>query len=274
MITIEMALIAFLAGCVGAVVGGTQVFIMYGIAGLFATTLMRTGMDMTFYNDVFHNTFLLPAVIFNGNVLATAFASRKYEIPGCDINRSLAFTKDPFVILMGGVGAVIGYLVFQLFVRIGIPADCGAWTVLMVEICFRQFFKKGPHANVHNFHLLMKMPMKNWLYELILAAVFSLVTGYFVIRTGLLNVPFYLSATSLLLIFVDHSFPTTHHITMVASYAAMYTHSLVFAFVFGIVSHLIFTFFMGVFNDKMETHIDPPAAGIAICSLLIFTIFG
>ncbi len=268
-----MIAVAFLAGCIGALVGGTQVFVLYGIAGLFATALSFTSLDFTFFNEVFHNTFLLPAVIFNGNVLATAYASRKYDIKGWQITKSLTFTKDPLVICMGGIGAVIGYLMFTFFTWAKLPLDCGALTVMLAEMIFRLFFQKGKQYNEYHLHQLSKLGAKYWLYELVVAVVVAAASGYFVIQTGILMMPFYISAATLLLSFVDPAFPATHQISMVASYAAFYSGNLAIAVLFGVLGQLIMIGFSAGFNTDMKTHIDPPAVAIAICSLLIFTIF-
>ncbi len=268
-----LVVLAFLAGCIGAVVGGTQVFIMYGIAGLFGTALSFTSLDLTFYNNVFHNLFLLPAVIFNGNVLATAYASRKYDIKGWEITRSLSFTRDPIVILMGGIGAVIGYLVFSFFSWSGIPIDCGAITVLLVELAFRFIFHRGKQINTFHLNRLFQSGWRYWGYELIVAVVISAASAYFVNETGILMMPFYISATSLILAFVDPGFPSTHQISMVASYAALYSGNVLIAVLFGILSQFIMIVFSAGMNTDMDTHIDPPAVSIATCSLLIFTLF-
>lgn len=265
--------IAFLAGCVGALVGGTQVFVLYGIAGLFGTALSFTSLDMAFYNDVFHNTFLLPAVIFNGNVLATAWAARKYNIKGWEITKSLAFTRDPSVIFMGGLGAVIGYLVFTGFNLLGLSVDTGALTVLTVEILFRLLFQRGKQYNENSTRQLGTTTAKYWCYELMVAVVLSLASGYFVEMTGILMMPFYISASLLLLAFVDPAFPATHQITMVASYAMFYSHNIVVTVLFGVIAQLIMILFSAVFNADMKSHIDPPAVAIACCSFVIFALF-
>ena len=125
------ALLSFFVGIVGAIFGGTQTFICTGFAGIFIYLLKATGVESPFLMDTLLNTVFLPAIIFNAATVSTAFAARKYDIEGWDVNHSLIFTHDPVVMLVSGLGGLVGYLVFVFAQMIHLPADAGSFSVIL-----------------------------------------------------------------------------------------------------------------------------------------------
>ena len=91
--------------------------------------------------------------------------------------------------------------------------------------------------------------------------------AYFAKETGLYTIGFSISALSLIFALNDPAFPATHHTTLVAGYAIAQTGNILIAvaIVFGVIAHFIGLLF--------GTHVDPPAVAIAICSLILFTLF-
>ena len=70
------------------------------------------------------------------------------------------------------------------------------------------------------------------------------------------------------------TYPTTHHETLVVAYAMAATGANVaLSIAFGMLSNLIYLLFARYFNENCDTHIDPPAVAIEICSLILFTCF-
>lgn len=72
---------------------------------------------------------------------------------------------------------------------------------------------------------------------------------------------------------IDTAFPATHHTTLVAGYAIAQTGNILIAVAFGVIAHFVGLLFGMVLNTDCRTHVDPPAVAIAICSLILFTLF-
>ena len=73
---------------------------------------------------------------------------------------------------------------------------------------------------------------------------------------------------------VQHkTYPTTHHETLVVGYAMGATGgNVVVAVLFGLLANLIYLLFARYCNENCDTHIDPPAVAIAICSFILWTL--
>ena len=48
--------------------------------------------------------------------------------------------------------------------------------------------------------------------------------------------------------------------------------NVVVSVLFGMLSNLIYLLFARYFNERCDTHIDPPAVAIEICSLILWTL--
>lgn len=266
-------ILAAIAGICGAFIGGTPTFIMTGFTGILAAVLQASGAGTAFYSEYVLNLFFLPAILFNGSVVATAYAARKYCIHGYESWRSLLFTNDPLVYLFGALGGITGYLFFTFFNTIGIPCDTGALTVLSVGLITRLTMATERRRNPRASLLLRKLPGKVWLTHILLTLTVSYATAWFAQQTGNYTIGFSISALSLTFLIIDPGFPVTHHITITAGYAMLVSHSIAIALVFGVIAELLCFVFTICFNDKCSTHLDPPAFAIFLCSLLLFTIF-
>lgn len=84
---------------------------------------------------------------------------------------------------------------------------------------------------------------------------------------------YYWFLLSLIFALNDPAFPATHHTTLVAGYAIAQTGNILIAIAFGVIAHFVGLLFGMVFNTDCGTHVDPPAVAIAICSLILFTLF-
>ncbi|MBO6047656.1 MAG: hypothetical protein J6P61_07950 [Erysipelotrichaceae bacterium] len=274
MFSTSMICLAFLAGCMGTLLGGTFSFITYGVLGALGVAASFSGVDMTWYNTVAMGVFFVPAVMFNAAVLATPVAALRYDIKGHEIVKSLALTHDFLIVLVGGIGGVIGYTCLTLIGKLGINCDQGALTIVITGIIYRLIFNRGQKYSRDGLRLVKRGGLPFWGYEIVLGVVIAAVAAYFVEITGNVSIGFYMSAIVLLLQFIDPYVPCTHQISMVAGYAMGATHSFAIAIVFGVIAELINTIFGLVLNNDNGTHIDPPAVAIATCSLIIFALFG
>lgn len=269
--------LAFLAGCTGSVIGGLQGFVAYGWIGLFAVTLKACGVDVTLLEGTFMNLFFLPAVMFNGNVMAAAYTGKKYsDFPGENIAKGLGHYSDYKILLTGGLGGLIGYAVFYGLNLIGFPADTGAWAMILVGIGIRMAFKgkacdRGALQYVTSGEILTNL--SGWAYPVLMAAVVAAASAIFIKEVSIWNLGFFVSAASMIYAFVDPSFPATHHITLVAGYTLQMTGNIPLAILFGVLSQIVAVLFEMIFNIRCDTHIDPPGVAIMVFSLILFTLF-
>lgn len=268
-------ILAGCAGMIGTLMGGTPAFITLGLAGIIMIIMSSCGVDTTWFSEYVVNLMLLPAVIFNADVVGVAFlAKNREDINGYDTWRSLAYTMDPKILCVGFMTGVCSWLLFSLVSYLNFPCDCGAFTVLTVAIITRFFLSKGRKVREDGVEILSKLPKKVWIFHILFSAIIAFVFAYFTETTGYYFIGFYVSALSLLWILVDPVFPATHHITLVAGYAMMCTHNYVIAVILGVLSELLCYAFTIVFNDKCSTHIDPPTVPILLFSTILFVIFG
>lgn len=129
--------LAGMAGVLGCLIGGTPSFMMTGLAGIISIVMKTTGYDTAWFDTNIVNLMFLPAVMFNGAVVSTAYASKKHDIQGYETWRSLAFTNDPVVLIMASIGGIAGYCLFRLATILQFPCDCGAFSVLTIAIITR-----------------------------------------------------------------------------------------------------------------------------------------
>ncbi len=267
----EMILLTLLAGACGALIGGTQTFIITGFLGVLLHVIEFAGVDVTFYLNYVLNLFFMPCVIFNGACVATAYAANHYDIKGYHTNRSLTFTNDIKVVLMGSLGGLLGYGLYTIANMI--PVDAGAVSVLTVGILCRFLLFKGERINKDRLNHLKTFPIKEISFQIVIGIIISLAMSYFALETKLCTIGFSISALTLIFGLSDPHFPATHHTTLVAGYAVMQTGNILMGVIFGLISHMINYVFCEVFNTDCGTHIDGPAIAIAICSFVLFVFF-
>ena len=273
------AALAFLLGIFGAIIGGTQTFIMTGVAGLFIYALQAAGVASVFMTDTLLNTVFLPAIIFNAATVSTAFAARRgYDINGWDITHSLLFTHDPAVMLMAGVGGLVGYLVFTFARAIGLPADQGSFSVIVVGVATRALLGHGHWVNEQATAYYREAGGRYWLFQLVNATAVCGTTAIVLshVEPAFYSVGFSISASLLLLQTYDpdrRTYPTTHHETLCVGYAMAATGGNVVASVlFGMLANLVYLLFARYCNERCDTHIDPPAVAIELVSLILWTL--
>lgn len=273
MFSLSSIILAFFAGILGTLIGGTQTFICTGFVGLLIFLLEHVGVNTTFLNEALSNNLFLPCIIFNAAGLATAYAGTKHEIRGVETSRSLAFTNDPKVLLVGAIGGVLGYLIFAFENYFSFPIDTGAVSVILVGVLGRILFNQEDTYNEKNLDFLEKASPSFWGFQFLIGLAVSTVMAYFAKETGLYTIGFSISALTLIFALSDPAFPATHHTTLVVGYAMAQTGNILIAVLFGIIAHFVGLIFGMVLNTDCGTHIDPPAVAIATCSLIIFTLF-
>ena len=121
--------------------------------------------------------------------------------------------------------------------------------------------------------------MRYWVFQFVNALGICGLTALVLqqMEPAFYNIVFNVSAALILLSGFDtqrRTYPTTHHETLVVAYAMAATGAnVVLSIVFGMLANLIYLLFARYFNERCDTHIDPPAVAIEICSLILFTLF-
>lgn len=275
-----LVVFSFGVGILGAMLGGTETFICTGFAGIVVYALKAAGVEPTLLGDTVLNMLLLPAIIFNGSAVATAVAAKKYpdQLKGWDITRSLIFLHDTSVMLVGGLAAAVGYLMFSFFTYIGLPTDAGASAIIILGVIVRLTLSNGRKWAPEATDYYREMGWQYWVFQtvncLAVAAVFS-----FILREAgpdFYGAGFSISAALLLFGYAGdgQKVPTTHQITAVIGTALTLTGgNIIIACIFALISNHIYLVFAKYFNEDCSTHIDPPAVGIVVGTLLLNLIF-
>lgn len=272
---------SFGVGILGAMLGGVQTFICTGFAGIVVYTLKAAGVEPTLLGDSVLNTLLLPAIIFNGSAIATAVAARKYpdQIKGWDITRSLIFLHDTGVMLVGGLAGAAGYLLFSLLSYIHIPTDAGATSMIIFGIICRLTLSNGRKWNPDATEYYREQGWQYWVFQTVNCLAVAMVFGFILREAGpeYYGVGFSISAVLLLFGYAGdgQKVPTTHQITSIVGTALALTGgNIIIAAAFALIGNHIYLVFAKYFNEDCSTHIDPPAVGILVGTLLLNLIFG
>lgn len=276
-----LVVFSFCVGILGAMFGGVQTFICTGFAGVIVYTLKAAGVEPTLLGDSVLNTLLLPAIIFNGSAVATALAARKYpdKVKGWDITRSLIFLHDTGIMLVGGLGGTVGYLLFSLFSYVGLPTDAGALSIIVCGVVTRLTLSTGRKWNPDAATYYREEGWQYWVFQTVNCLAVAAVFAFILQQAG---PEFYgagFSVSALMLIFSyagdGQKVPTTHQITsVVGTVLALTGGNIALSVVFALIANHVYLVFAKYLNEDCSTHIDPPAVGIIVGTLLANLIFG
>lgn len=275
-----MVAFAFCIGILGAMFGGIQTFICTGFAGIIVFALRAAGAEVGLLGQDVLNTLLLPAIIFNGAGLSTALAAKRHpgELEGWDITRSLIFLHDVPVMLTGGLGGAVGYLVFTLASQLGLPADAGSFSVILVGVAGRLLLGTGRKWNPDATAYYRKQGASYWVFQTINATAMAVVTALLLREAGpeFYGLGFSISAALLIFGYAGggQKVPTTHQITNIVGVTMGLTGgNVVLSVAFALLSNVIYLLFAKYFNEECSTHIDPPAVAIEIVTLALGLLF-
>lgn len=272
---LNLILSAFGGGVFGAFIGGLPAFILCGIVG-FAGFAM--GGDMDILGSLAFGSFLGPHIAFGGGVAAAAFAKRMELLPeGKDILTPMAKFQNPMVYLVGGIAGIIAYMAHYLYTDIlALPVDTVALSVLTLGILTRLLIGKTgligscPEGEKKDRPFF---PLKATVPGLIVAGFgLGLVSSYYAVEYKAVVLGFCISAASLMFTQMGFPLPATHHITLVAAYAASTTGNIWIGGIFGILAAFVGDICEKTFNSYCDSHLDPPATTISILSLVSFTL--
>ena len=272
-------LAAFGGGLFAAAIGTLPSFVFTGVLVLVGTAVAASGGGTEMLTHVAFGPVFGPHIAFGGGAAATAYAHRRGLIPsGRDIALPLMGVGRPDVLIIGGCFGMLGYLLNAgwQFAGLGPRTDTIAMTVVVSAMVARLVFGRTPLAS-RQFRPNEK---SNWVRHQERPAQFvtiglgvGLLSAFVALTFGADRggdvLGFGIAAVSLVFAQFGLKVPVTHHMALPAAVAALATGDLVVGTAFGIVGAFAGEGFSRVFHQHGDTHIDPPAAGIAITTALI-----
>lgn len=299
---------------------------MVGLAGYMGGFDAGTFMDSVVFGPVFG-----PHIAFAGGAAAAAYAAKKKYLPaginGRDIITPLAGFSKADIYVVGGVTGMVGYLVNQVFAAIPVlqvgdaannygNADLGstdtvAFTIIVLGIATRFIWGKTGLFSSHPIPLLQVGGDKHWVehqekwsHSALIGFFTGLLSGFTTIvlvlyifpsNEGIVNhaqlVGWAISAITLVFMNAGLNVPVTHHMTIIASIAALHfapimagqdpstwtsaglVGPLLLAGVFGLLAGLMGELLSRLTCANGDTHIDPPANAIWSMTTILYLIF-
>lgn len=277
-ITLNMVLASFGGGIFGAALGALPAFIFCGFIVIAGETLaLATGAASILTGAVGFGTLFGPHIAFAGGAAATAYAGKEGRLDdGADILAPLyGINKNWDILLVGGAFGIFGMIINQFLASMGTPTDTVALTVVISALVHRLAFSStgifgtyDPDKSDSRWKPPAEIAWLPWQMNfsqlLSLGLGVGLVSGYIAIITGSKFIMFGITAASLIVLETKGKGPVTHHIGFPAGAAALATGSVIWGGVFGILGAFLGEFFARLFYDWGDTHIDPPAATIAV----------
>ncbi|MFB6150697.1 MAG: hypothetical protein ABEJ40_02715 [Haloarculaceae archaeon] len=252
-----------------------------------------------------------PHVAFAGGVAAAAYAGRKgYLDDGSEYHRAkqvaTGLGSRPDVLVVGGAFGVVGYWLAQLSIRLNLPWEPVAASVVLSGFLHRIVFGY-PLVGSPAGGLLDMTPYEEgerrmrtdgsdadgslagrylvepwlpahygWANVTLLGLVVGVFGGFLALATGSYYFAFGLAAATLAFACagVDR-FPVTHHMALPASIAALalpevgVAVAILAAGAFGVVAGLVGEVSQRVLYAHADTHLDPSFVSILVTSLLI-----
>ena len=279
---------SFGGGLLGACIGALPAFILTGILAIAGGVAALAGAADLTIGSITFGSILGPHIAFAGGVAAAAFAAKREKLgSGTDILSSLNGTGDYWVLIVGGIFGVLGFVIHYFYSAVlNLQTDLPGITVFTLAIITRLTFgKTGLLGKFKGEGKRIYFTLgQGLIYNIILGGGIGIAVGYVagsLIASGadlaLLGmypiICFGISAASLIFTQTGFATPATHHITLPAAAAAVMSGNPIMGIVFGIVGSLLGDFAGNTLNSHCDTHIDPPATAIFISMFVINALF-
>ena len=270
---------AFGGGLFAAAIGTLPSFVFTGLLVLAGAAVAASGGGTDMLTHVAFGPVFGPHIAFGGGVAATAYACRRGLIPsGREITRPLMGLDRPDVLIVGGCFGAVGYVLnagWQL-AGLGPRTDTIAMTVVISAMIARVAFGRSGLAS-KQFNPDDK---SNWVRHQERPAQFitiglgvGLLSAFLALSFGADRggdvLGFGIAASTLVFSQFGLKTPVTHHMALPAAAGALASGDLLVGTAFGIVGAFAGEGFSRVFHQHGDTHVDPPAAGIAITIVLV-----
>jgi hypothetical protein len=261
----------------GASIGAVPAFIFTGILAIVGGVAALTGH--TEVVGIAFGPVFGPHVSFGGGVAAAAFAgSRGFLETGRDIGTPLMGLKRVDVLFVGGAFGALGYLINAGLARAGAGnwTDTIALTVILTAMLARLIFGKtsliGTVASPgRRFRPDDSAKWVAWQQDLShvlsIGVAVGLMAAFLASGSGLTAgsdaLAFGIATTVLIFMVLGRSVPVTHHIALPAALGVLHGAGFIGGAACGVAGALLGEAASRVFLIHGDTHIDPPAAGIA-----------
>lgn len=300
----EFSLLFFVAaiggGIFGAAVGGLPAFIFTGFAVIAGVAAAIAGSEYDFLTNVAFGPVFGPHISFAGAVAAAAYAKRAGMLDnGKDITFGLAGLGNPVVLLVGGAFGAFGYVLVTLLTPLlASYTDAIALTVAISAIIVRLVL--GSSGLLGNLEPAAEtrgrlkpgdtqvwVPhQEGWGQASVIGLGAGAISTFMFLGIYEINpdlatpgvvLGFGISAASLIFLQYGTTVPVTHHMSLVAGYAALTTVPIIgptgalFAgLVGGVIGALLGELFSRLFLIHGDTHVDPPANAIWVGAAIFF----
>ena len=284
-------LAAFAGGAFGAAIGALPAFIFTGFSVMAGEALFLANGDDSITGLVGFGPVFGPHISFAAGAAAAAYAAKQGYIDDGKNILWAAGTNHLDVLIVGGLFGLFGFVSVELLEFIQFPSDNIALIVFVSALVHRIAFGYSIIGEVTGDGIFDVSPWERdeenapgiwlpWQYQWanvgLLGVIGGLLGGFIFIQTGSMVLGFGISAASLVFLQcgVDN-IPVTHHITLPGSVGAMGAlpmygaeGAMVFGLIFGVFGALMGEVCARVFYMHGDTHVDPPAFGIAAAGLL------
>ena len=286
---------AFCAGAFGAMLGGSAAFSLTGMFCAISMAALVGGADAAFlHTAVAFGPMMLPAVSYAAGATSAHYARWRGYLPsgeGRNTDRALMSLGHQDVILFGGCIGALGWICNSLMGKIGLGAimDTSAayiWfiTLTLKIVLDREVFSKpdAESARLGRFHRqakswqpTMTRPLDMVLHGGVIAGIAACCTAEVlaseneVLRQYGVFLPFTVSCVVLVLGQGKTRVPTTHHITICASYALAAGGNIGWGVLAGVAVTIIGDFLGRVFHVHGDVYICPAAMSSVVVSLIV-----
>ena len=271
-----LVLVAVGGGIFGAAIGALPAFIFTGVTALIGWAVAISTGNSVILDNIAFGGFFGPHVAFAGGVAAAAYAAnkRKNLDSGTDLNTALHSINDPSILIVGGVFGALGFGInYLLASELHLQMDTIAFTVAISGILARFIFgSSGLMGKFTSGEKREFFPNGTTLMTSLIFATGVAFTASYVADVTQSGIVFAISAASLMFAQMGFGIPATHHITASAGTATLVTGNIYYGLLFGVVAELILQITARTVNSNVDSHIDPPAVAIAICTFIVMTL--
>ena len=285
---------AFCAGAFGAMLGGSSAFALTGVFCAISMAALCGGADAAFlHTAVAFGPMMLPAVSYAAGATSAHYARWRGYVPygeGRNTDRALWTLGHPDVMIFGGCIGALGWIFTSLMGKIGLSTimDTSAAYIWFITLTLKilldhEVFSKpdAESARLGRYHRrakawqpMMTRPFDMVLYAGVIAGLAACCTSEVVSSENALFrqygvfLPFAASSVVLVLGQGKTQVPTTHHITICASYAVAAGGNVAWGVLAGVLVHIVGDFLGRTFTVHGDVMICPAAMSIVVVSLL------
>lgn len=272
-------LAAFGGGLFGAAIGTLPSFVFTGLLVIAGAAVAAAGGGTDVLAHIAFGPVFGPHIAFGGGAAATAYAYRRGLIEsGRDISLPLMGLGRVDVLVVGGAFGSAGYLLdfFWRLAGLGPRTDTIAMTVVISAMIARLLFGRSGLAS----RQFRTDGRRNWVRHQerpsqcgVIGLGVGLLSAFIAVTLGPERggdvLGFGIAAASLVFAQFGLKVPVTHHMALPAAAAALASGNFLAGPAFGIVGAFAGEGFSRIFHQHGDTHIDPPAAGIAMTIVLV-----